>query len=68
MSDATSLERAALNLLAAREHSRLELKQKLNKHNVDNNLDIDSIIDKLITDGYQSDLRYSVSFIRYRSN
>ncbi len=59
------IERIALDLLAMREHSRYELKQKLVKK-LGNSPMISVVLDELLVRGYQSDLRYAHAFIRYR--
>ena len=57
---------SALNMLARREHSQLELKQKLQTRFKDQEDEIDITLVKLIEDNYQSDQRFCESFIRYR--
>jgi regulatory protein len=58
---------AAMNLLARREHSRCELKQKLRKRFDDDEL-IDQQLDRLSEENLQSDSRYAESFLRQRIN
>ncbi len=56
---------AAMNLLARREHSRCELKQKLRKRFHDDDL-IEEQLDQLSAENLQSDSRYAESFLRQR--
>ena len=58
---------AAMNLLARREHTRRELKQKLGKRFVDGDL-IDEQLDRLADENLQCDARYAESFVRQRFN
>ncbi len=58
---------AAMDLLARREHSRRELKQKLRKRFEDEEL-IDEQLDRLSEENLQSDSRYAESFLRQRIN
>ena len=58
---------AAMDLLARREHSRRELKQKLLKRFKADDL-IETQLDRLIEDNLQSDARYAESFLRQRMN
>jgi len=55
---------AAIGLLARREHSRKELRDKLASRCED--IDIDAVLDGLALNGYQSDQRFTESFIRMR--
>jgi regulatory protein len=55
----------AMDLLTGREFSRGELQQKLNKK-FDHHSQIPDVIDRLITDGLQSDERYVGAFVRSR--
>ena len=59
---------AAMDLLARREHSRLELEQKLRKRFSDRLETIEIELDKLAAEGLQSDERLAEAFIRARSN
>ncbi|MEK9868841.1 MAG: regulatory protein RecX, partial [Gammaproteobacteria bacterium] len=59
---------AAMDLLARREHSRLELEQKLRKRFSDRLETIETELDKLAAEGLQSDERLAEAFIRARSN
>ncbi len=69
------LRKKAMDLLARREHSVVELQRKLQSH-VDGrakaqNLDADAIDDVLATlqnEGLLSDERFTEAFVRYRSN
>jgi regulatory protein len=54
----------ALKLLARREHSVLELQQKLAQYQDDE--DIAQAIDKLQAQKYQSDTRFAYEFVRMR--
>ncbi len=58
---------AAMRMLVRREHSQLELKQKLQLKDFDSAL-IASAIDLLIEQNYQSDERFSEDFITMRFN
>jgi regulatory protein len=54
-----------MNLLARREHSRNELRQKLCKRFSDTRV-IDQQIDRLAEENLQSDARFAESFVRQR--
>ncbi|RLQ21667.1 regulatory protein RecX [Seongchinamella sediminis] len=56
---------AAMDLLARREHSRRELKQKLARRFADEGL-IEEQLDRLTEENLQSDARYAESFLRQR--
>ncbi len=58
---------AAMRMLVRREHSQLELRQKLSLKEFNAN-DITSAIDLLIEQNYQSDERFSQGFIQMRFN
>lgn len=58
---------AAMDLLARREHSRRELKQKLKKRFNDEEL-IETQLDRLVEERLQSDQRFAESFLRQRIN
>ena len=58
---------AAMDLLARREHSRRELKQKL-KRRFDDEEILDEQLDRLSEENLQSDTRYAESFLRQRIN
>ncbi len=61
-----SLNERAMNLLARREHSVTELKNKLLKADFDID-DIYNVIAKLTEAGLQSDDRFAENYLRYRS-
>jgi len=54
-----------MDLLARREHSRLELYQKLKKKQFESNI-INVELDKLSNEGLQSDERFAEAFLRSR--
>jgi regulatory protein len=56
---------AAMNLLARREHSRLELERKLSKRFGDHDV-VNEQLDRLAAERLQSDRRYAESFLRQR--
>lgn len=58
---------SALNMLMRREHSKLELSQKLQAKGFDI-VDVNSSISKLVQQNYQSDDRFSEGFILMRFN
>ena len=58
---------AAMRMLFRREHSQLELRQKLQQKDFDNTLITDAI-DLLIEQDYQSDVRFAEDFISMRYN
>lgn len=58
---------AAMNFLARREHSMLELKQKLRRRFSDEDL-LDSELQRLAAESLQSDVRYAESFILQRAS
>lgn len=58
---------AAMRMLFRREHSQLELRQKLQQKDFDNTLITDAI-DLLIEQDYQSDVRFAEDFISMRFN
>jgi len=60
------IRESALNMLARREHSQHELKQKLLLRFKDNPNEIDTMTTQLVLDNYQSDQRFCDAFIRYR--
>ncbi|MCV6639443.1 regulatory protein RecX [Candidatus Albibeggiatoa sp. nov. NOAA] len=61
------LNQKALRYLANREHSRFELRQKLQTTHLDREI-IDAVLDNLADRGYQSDRRFAESYTRYRIN
>jgi len=58
---------AALKMLMRREHSKLELRQKLNLKDFDDEV-INDVISLLVEQEYQSDERFSEAFIVMRFN
>lgn len=65
--DPTQLHSRAISLLARREHSRLELQQKLTKKGFDPE-QIPQELDQLTKDGYQCDTRFTEAYIRMRTS
>jgi len=61
------IKKCALNLLARREHSQQELRQKLHLRNFDRNL-VESILQELANQGLQSDQRFAECYARMRIN
>lgn len=59
------LTNSALGLLARREYSRGELKERLYRRSDDFSL-VDQVLDALEEQGLQSDARFTESFVRYR--
>lgn len=57
-----------MNLLSRREHSRLELKQKLSRKPTYSADEIQAAIDRLTEQGLQSDERFVENFVRQRFN
>lgn len=63
----TSIWNSALNILARREHSRAELKAKLNLRFPDAGIEeIESVLDRLVESGLQSDDRFAEMWFRYQ--
>ena len=60
------IRESALNMLARREHSQFELRQKLASRFKEQAEEIENILLQLITDNYQSDQRFCESFIHFR--
>lgn len=60
------MRRAAMNLLARRDHSSFELIQKLAPRFPDKPA-LKEVINQLHQDGLQDDLRFAESFVRYRA-
>jgi len=60
------IRRAAMNLLARREHSLGELRQKLRRHFDDEGM-LDAALQTLAAENLQSDNRYAESFARLRA-
>lgn len=67
MSKSNEIRRAALNLLARREHSQTELFRKLLKKNF-LDTDIHLVLHGLAQEGLLSDSRFTESFIHYQCN
>src|SRR5690554_2472291 len=61
------IRRAAMEYLARREHSKVELEKKLCTRFEQNDC-IASVIDELQVQGLQSDQRFAENFIRWRAN
>ncbi len=61
-----SLRRAALNLLAQREQTAVELKQKLSRRFPDQTALFDGVIERLQEQGLQDDTRMAEAYVRYR--
>ena len=59
------IRRAAMNLLARREHSKKELVEKLSRR-FDNFDFLNQQLDRLQVEGLQSDRRFAESYVRYR--
>jgi len=62
-----AVRRAAMDLLARREHGRVELTRKLRQRGAIDEL-IELALDRLAEEGLLSEARYLESFIRYRSS
>ncbi len=62
-----AVRRAAMDLLARREHGRVELGRKLRQRGAPAEL-IDPALDRLAEEGLLSDARYLESFVRMRAN
>jgi regulatory protein len=65
--DKNALRRAAMDLLARREHSAYELKQKLSKR-TDNQQLLDEVVAQLQEDRLQDDRRFAAAYIRHRAS
>lgn len=67
--DVPVLRRAAMDFLARREHSRLELQLKLTRKYPDADRDLlAQVLDDLATEKLQSDDRFVESWVRYRKS
>lgn len=64
----SEIRRAALDFLARREHSLLELRRKLQKRFPDASDLIEDALAKLVTEKLQSDARFTESFTHHRIN
>ena len=62
-----AVRRAAMDLLARREHGRIELSRKLRSRGASSEL-IDPVLDRLAEEGLLSESRYLESFVRMRAN
>ena len=60
-----SLKSSALRLLANREHSRVELKRKLEARATEGD-DVEAVLDRMAETGLQSDERFAESYVRSR--
>lgn len=65
---AVDVRRAAMDLLARREHSRQELQRKLARRFAVDAEVIFSVINQLTQEGLQSDQRLAEALLRFRSN
>tara|TARA_B100001769_G_C22086136_1_gene585516 strand:+ start:124 stop:615 length:492 start_codon:yes stop_codon:yes gene_type:complete len=65
ITDPAKTRKKAMDLLARREHSRLELYQKLKQRQFEPDV-INSELDKLLDEGLQSDERFAEAFLRSR--
>ena len=65
ITDPVKTRKKAMDLLARREHSRLELYQKLKQRQFEPDV-INSELDKLLDEGLQSDERFAEAFLRSR--
>ena len=64
-SDIRDIRRSAMDLLARREHSRLELARKLHRRYSEYDL-IEEALDKLVNDNLLSDERFTEVYVAYR--
>jgi regulatory protein len=60
-----TLRQRALGALARRDHSRIELARKLNRHREEND-DVDALLDEFEANGWLSDERFAGSAARQR--
>jgi len=58
---------SAQRSLAMREHSTLQIKNKLTNKGFDNKI-IENVVTEIQETGFQSDTRYAEEYIRYRQN
>jgi regulatory protein len=63
----TRCKSSAIYSLAMREHSRLEIKNKLKKKDYVEGVDLEKLLDELEESNYLNEERFVESFIRYRS-
>ncbi|WPP01066.1 recombination regulator RecX [Pseudomonas sp. HR96] len=61
-----AVRRTAMDLLARREHGRVELTRKLRQRGADPEM-IEQALDRLSEEGLLSEARYLESFVRYRA-
>ena len=66
LEDLTAIRRSAMDLLARREHGRVELTRKLRQRGACPEM-IDIALDRLTEEGLLSESRYLESYIRYRA-
>ncbi len=64
----TTLRRSAMDLLARREHSRVELQDKLNRKYAEHSALIPEVLAQLEEDNLLSDDRFTEAYVRYRQN
>lgn len=65
VSDVRDIRRSAMDLLARREHSRVELARKLHRRYSDYEV-IEEALDKLVSDNLLSDERFTEVYVTYR--
>ncbi len=65
---ASSIWNTSLNILARREHSRHELKDKLSQRFEDSDTEIEEALDRLIEVGLQSDARFVRAWFNMQVN
>lgn len=63
--DIKDIRRSAMNLLARREHSRLEIARKLHRRYSEYEL-VETALDKLTADGLLSEDRFTEAYVNYR--
>ena len=66
LDDVSRCWKSAIDYLSRREHSRLELKRKLQLKPFAESVDLEELLDRLLEANYQSDSRYAESFVRSR--
>src|ERR1700722_15578338 len=66
-SELQEIQQTAIRMLARREHSRFELRQKLSQQGFAAEA-IDAVLEKLSTENLQSDQRFVENYVRSRSN
>lgn len=67
LDNALAVRRTAMDLLARREHGRIELARKLRQRGAPDEL-IGPVLDRLADEGLLSEARYLESFVRMRAN